>query len=379
MQFADIFNRFVYDNKQNCGVFMIFGNLSLRSKMLALLIPFGLLYCAAVAYFFFDTSDALIDNSSLDEEKKNSIMMQQTIKDFQNKALTIATIFAKNDNVPAAYSYPNEEQGSDFLKSAIKPMISEILTNKEIKDFQIHYHKAPAKSFLRSWTKKRFDDLSKFRPTILEVSSSQRPLKAIEFGVGGFAIRGLAPIFSNGAYLGSVEFLYDIKDVLQLLTTDTTTTDMFNIVVAETAENALKPDQIKKFYAKRIGNFFLSKPSSDWINQEELLSEDVLAEMNNSKNVIIKQKGNIFYSLNPLTDLYGKTIGYVAFVKNNEELIQKQMNDIYFKVGIIVLLVLIFVGGIILVVDRIIIQPVRVATKIANEVSKGNFSSILKD
>lgn len=358
---------------------MGFRLLSLRNKLMVILIPLGLVYALGVGFLFLETTDSLIKQASTEDEKKNCIVLQQTIKDYENKALTIATIFASNDNVPAAYFNPNEEEGSDFLKQAIKPMISKILDDKEIKDFQIHYHKPPAKSFLRSWTKKRFDDLSKFRPTILEVSSTQRPLKAIEFGVGGFAIRGIAPIINNGTYLGSVEFLYDIKDILKLLTTDTASTDMFNIVVAETAENALKPEQIKEFYAKRIGNYFLSKPTSEWINQEELLSADVLAEMNESKKVIIKHKGSIFYSLNPLYDLNDKIIGYVAFVKNNEELIQNQMNDIYFKVGLIVVLVLLFIGGIIFVVDRFIIKPIKIATDIAREVAVGDFSSIIKE
>ena len=358
---------------------MGFRQLSLRNKLMVLLVPLGILYALGVGYLFLDTTDTLIKQVSSEEEKQNSIIISQAIKDFQTKALTIATIFAANDNVVPAYKNSNEEEGSNYLKNSISPIIKRIQSESDIKDFQIHYHKPPAKSFLRSWTKKRFDDLSKFRPTILEVSSSQRPVKAIEFGVGGFAVRGIAPIINNTEYLGSVEFLYDIKDILNLITTDTNSTGMFNIVVAKTAENALKPDQIKEFYPIKYGDFYLSKTSNEWLDQELLLTDEVLAEMNATNNVIIKNIGDLFYSFNPLFDLNSQKIGYVAFVKNNKKIIDQQMKSIYLKVGLIILMVQLFIGSIIYAVYRFIIKPIKLATEIARDVAAGNFSSITKE
>ncbi len=353
---------------------MKFSYLSLRSKLLVILLPLGFLYCVAVAYFFINTTDNLLESNSIANEKLNSEIMKKIVDDFESKALNIAVIFSKNDAIKEAYTNLNDTIGSDLLMKSIKPIISEIMKDNKINDFQIHYHKAPAKSFLRSWTKKRFDDLSKFRPTILEVSKTKEPLKAIEFGVGGFAIRGIAPIIFDGDYKGSVEFLYDIKDVINLLTTDTTQGDMFNIVSSNVAENALKKEQIEKFYKQKIGNFYLSEPNAEWNKPIELLDETTLNEMENSDEVIVKNKGHIFYSLNPIFDLNKAKIGYVAFVKNNTQIIDAQSKEIFIKVALISIMVIIFIILIILTVDYFILKPIRKATLIALKVANGDLS-----
>lgn len=357
---------------------MKFSNYSLRKKLLLLLVPLSILYSIAVAYFFFDTSNSVIHSSTIEEERKNSTVLNQTIDDFATKALATAKIFAKNDNIPEAYSNPDEAAGSDFLANAVRPIINEITKDSEIKDFKIHYHKPPARSFLRVWNDKRLDDLAHFRPTILEVYRTKQPVKAIEFGVGGFAVRGLSPIIFEGEYLGSVEFLYSIKDILNLLSADKSKTDMINIITAETAENALSKEQIEQFYSLKIDDFYLSKPNSDWAIPSEILNDDIIKQMKNSDETIIHNYDDIFFSLNPLFDLNDRKIGYVASVKNNSEVIESQRKDLIIKVSLITVMIFLFVIAIIIMIDYFIIKPVREAANIAQQVSKGDFE-FLKD
>ena len=94
---------------------------------------------------------------------------------------------------------------------AIKGLKELTKTYKEQTDFktaQIHIHTKDIKSFLREWMPNKFgDDLSSFRHTIIKVKESKRPLTAIEMGVAGMSLRGVAPILKDGEYLGSVEFI----------------------------------------------------------------------------------------------------------------------------------------------------------------------------
>ncbi len=350
---------------------MFLNKLSLKNKLLTVLLPLGIVYSAAVAYYFFDTSDSIIRNTTLESEKKNSAILKNLIKEHQNKALIIAKIFASSPFVESAYLNTDEKAGSDFLMNALKPQIDAILSDQDIKDFQIHYHKYPAKSFLRTWTNKRFDDLSKFRPTILEVAITQKPLKAIEFGVGGFAVRGIAPIFVKQQYVGSVEFLYEIKDIMSLMSSDKSNAGIFNLVDASVAETALKKEQIEKFYSKKILDYYISNPNSDWIKPEELIDEETQKLIKSNNELQIGSKGNIFYSLNPLFDINNKKIGYVAFVKNNEEMIKSETNALLIKVIIIAVLVMIFILTIIFLVNHFIIKPIRKATALAKEIAEG--------
>lgn len=78
----------------------------------------------------------------------------------------------------------------------------------DFKEAQIHIHTHDIKSFLREWMPKKFgDDLSGFRHTILKVKESKQPLTAIEMGVAGMSLRGVAPVMKEGNYLGSVEYI----------------------------------------------------------------------------------------------------------------------------------------------------------------------------
>ena len=78
----------------------------------------------------------------------------------------------------------------------------------DYKEAQIHVHTKDIKSFVRDWMPNKFDDdLSSFRQTIKSVKETKQPLTAIEMGVAGMSLRGVAPILKDGEYLGSVEFI----------------------------------------------------------------------------------------------------------------------------------------------------------------------------
>lgn len=91
-------------------------------------------------------------------------------------------------------------------------------TYKEFTDFknvQIHIHTKDIKSFLRAWMPEKFgDDLASFRHTIKKVKESKQPLYAIEMGVAGMSLRGLAPVLKDKEYLGSVEFIQSFESVV---------------------------------------------------------------------------------------------------------------------------------------------------------------------
>ena len=352
---------------------MTFRDYSLRKKLLCVLVPLGLVYAMIVAYLFFTSSNSIIKQNAIAEQTQSGRVVQQMIDDFAAKALAIAKIFAENERIPAAYANPDEVAGSDFLADGVRPLIDRITRDAEIDSFKIHYHKPPARSFLRVWRDKRLDDLSGFRPTILEVYNRRAPVKAIEFGVGGFAVRGLAPINFDGEYLGSVEFLYSIEAILDLLTVDQARSDMINIITADTARNALSEEQIEQFYATRIGDFYLSAPRSEWADPNALLTEDVIERMKTSDDLIIENYGDVFASLVPLFNVNETKIGYVLALSNKSDVVAAQQRGVLINVAIFsVLLIALFVV-LILIIGRLIIGPIQRATRMAEEIAHGNF------
>ncbi len=86
----------------------------------------------------------------------------------------------------------------------------------DFKNVQIHIHTKDIKSFVRAWMPNKFgDDLSSFRHTIKKVKESKDPLSAIEMGVAGMTLRGVAPVISNDEYIGSVEFIQSFSSIVK--------------------------------------------------------------------------------------------------------------------------------------------------------------------
>ncbi len=112
-----------------------------------------------------------------------------------------------------------DDEGRKFLMEKIKPVIKKIMKDMGFKDLKVHFHKPPARSFLRSWKiNEKLNGENKLHPlrhTIEYVSRNHKPIKVIEEGRSGLFIRGIAPIFgNNGEYLGAVEVLFDFKHLI---------------------------------------------------------------------------------------------------------------------------------------------------------------------
>lgn len=358
-------------------MFSFFTNLSLRWKTITIVAPFSILIIILFELLFINSSKKLIETNLLQEQKNISELISNTISDLQTKALMVSSIFAKNDNVLAAYKNPDETKGSDFLKQAINPLIENIKKTTGIKDFQIHYHKPPARSFLRTWTNKRFDDLSKFRATVLEVNKTKQPLKAIEFGVGGFAIRGISPIVINGEHLGSVEFLYTMKDVIDLISSKSENQDFFELVDENLAQNILTNEQLTKNYPYKVPGFYISKANYEWVQPEKLIDDQIAETLKNSNESISKNLGDIYYSLIPIYDFQENKVGYIAFVKNNTKLIETQNKELVKNSVILVAILLVYAIIVILFIDLLIIRKIKIATEIAQKIARGHIEEVI--
>ncbi len=104
------------------------------------------------------------------------------------------------------------------LLAAVKPLIDSVNSSSAIK-IKVHFHIPPGVSFLRVWKPgKNGDDISSFRKTVVEVLDTGRPVKGIEAGRVGLAIRGVAPIFWHGSRpAGSVEVITSLAAVAGVL------------------------------------------------------------------------------------------------------------------------------------------------------------------
>lgn len=176
------------------------------------------------------------------EQKKSlSIYVNNQLDAKHDVAITNAIAIASNFYVVNAMVNNDRTLAIKGLKELTK-------TYKEKTDFkniQIHIHTKDIKSFLREWMPEKFgDDLSSFRHTIKKVKETKEPLTALEMGVAGLSLRGIAPILDKGEYLGSVEIIQSFGSVVNNAKKDLGAsviflTDKKNLDLSATAKDAL--------------------------------------------------------------------------------------------------------------------------------------------
>ncbi len=303
---------------------MKIGSLKSVSIKYKLILPVLLLIIILVVMIFilFYSNQKQSINTELNSftaQRFNEIKI--SIDRIADKALLLSAALSKYSFVPTAYKISNEVKGRSFLRQHITPIVSKIKEETNLKVLKIHFHKPPAKSFLRVWKEEGKgdggDDLSGFRLTILKVSRTHKPVKGIEMGKGGLVIRGISPIFSNKEYIGSVEILFPFKELIKgmhLLPNE-------GIYVFL---NLKKNQNIKSSskYKYRKGDFALSEYFGlpfDKIKRN-ITEKDLQNAMIKHFQTIKKAHS---LSFNPIKDFSGKIKGVLVYDRDNTLLFDK--------------------------------------------------------
>lgn len=343
-------------------------NLSLAKQLTIMFLPFALAFASFFFIYQFNNSKNVIEANTEKVLKSNIDIVGNLINDLKNKALALSIAVSQADFVEDAYLIEDNLAGSDFLKTKITEYLSLSCQDSKNKSIQIHFHKNPATSFLRSWTEKRFDDLTKFRPSIIEVSKTKKPLSTIEFGVGGFLVRGIAPIINRaGEYLGSCEVMFDIQDAFKLSNFVGNNSELVFLVNESVVENSIEKKDIDKFYTRKIKNYYVSNIKNQWANPEIVFKESSKDEPLASGN-----SGDVYYNVVKVNNHNNQTLGYIVGYVNNSEVFEKSNIDILIVSIIMTFVFLIATAIFIFIVNASIIKPIRKATFYAASIASGN-------
>ncbi len=243
-------------------------------------------------------------------------------------------------------------------------------------DFKVHFHSKESRSIMRSWSDKRGDDLSSFREAVNQCGRQKKPVKGIEAGRGGVAIRGIMPILNDdGALLGTVENYLDLKVLTDSLKSDTVQSN-FALFAAPELVKLIDADVSDNLNAKSkfVGEYLMIEATSANFNLD-LLNPELLQKAT-ANNQMFDNEAYRFY-LFPLLDYNGQPIGVVGYQYNMTEIIQQttQLKWNFVLIGL-VLIVLIFIVVSILS-NRILGKPIREIKEFIGQVAKGDISSVL--
>lgn len=234
------------------------------------------------------TTAALYYNKLLDE--KLHIALVGAINIANNR--DFITALKKNDKNLAL------QEGSKINRS--------FKENTNFKNIKIHLHTADIKSFLRVWQpQKNGDDLSSFRHTIHQVKKTQKPFAAIEVGVAGLTIRGLAPIMDGKEYIGSIEFMGGFNSILQAMKDELNTA---MVVAINQDQLSIAKDLLD---SPRLHNLVVAQKYDD-------IDKIFLNELNTVDKATKPyfKTQNYLVGVEDIKDFSGKTIGKVYLGSN---------------------------------------------------------------
>jgi methyl-accepting chemotaxis protein len=280
----------------------------------------------------------------------------------KNIGLTNAINLSKNYDVIRAL----EEKKKEIAIHGLKSLSQEFRKYTNYKNIKIHIHNANLHSFLRTWNPKKFgDDLSGFRNTIVSIRNNKQPLVAIELGRAGLVLRGIAPIFDENKYLGSIEFMQGLNSIVK----DAKSINGYDMLFV--MKNKYLSTATSLQDAPKIGNCTLAVKKSS-INRD-FFTDLKNIDIENTKTFTMTD--NYFFISQAIKDFSGSIVGYAITgnkLSNVNNLIIKSENSLLRQVYIMSILDIFILLFLFYIIQKAIVSPIQNLNKVAKELAQGD-------
>lgn len=216
-------------------IMALVANASIGKKNIIPIILSAILFGILIVFFLNEELSVLRIGyvRTLTESKEQEI--NRSVARAGEDALEKAAVFSQRIEVIDAYreahagniddeSDPQVQKAREMLRIGLMSSLAgfEAAAGEKM---QLHFHLPNGRSLVRLWRDRQIkkegkwmdvsDDISAFRPTVLEVNKTRMPVKGIEVGQGGFVVRGLMPIQTpEHKHVGSLEMLADYDKIL---------------------------------------------------------------------------------------------------------------------------------------------------------------------
>ena len=148
-------------------------------------------------------AEKLLKTSELQTEQLAVQGIQDEFVNRLDQARSSVLSISMNPDVAKAFA----ERDRASLARQVQPVFDEI---KKEGFSQLQFHLAPATSFYRAHSPKKFgDDLSKIRPTVVAANQDHKIVEGLEEGVEGYGFRVVVPVKYQDQWVGTVEYGMD--------------------------------------------------------------------------------------------------------------------------------------------------------------------------
>ncbi len=337
-------------------------NLTIAKKVYLAVIT-SLFFGTILAIMYMSSSLAKVEEDVLKEKKTELDMyLNLKLKTKYSIGITNAINIAHNKDILDAYEYNDRS----LAVKALKKLSQTYRENTGLANIKVHLHTADVKSFLRAWSpKKHGDDLSGFRATIVKVKNTKKPLVGIEAGRAGLVLRGLSPLFKDGEYIGSVEFIQGFNSVVKNAKKDLDARVLFVM------DKSLLNIATKLKNAPRIGDDILAQKDST-VDKALLKQLQEVKDTNKKHGFWTK---DYFVSKKVLKDFAGNVAGAV-YIAQKRNIVEKSVNDskdsMISQAMIIGLMSLVGFGVLIFIFKQFAIKPIENLRSRAGNLASGD-------
>lgn len=287
----------------------------------------------------------------------------------QEKHSILALTLSKATYLKEAYTMSNEDEARAFLRNNILPVETALKSESALgNNLRIHFHKAPAKSFLRLWRPKNDgdggDDLQAFRNTILKTYETQKLVGGLEVGKGGLVLRAIAPVFIDGQYKGSVESFVDLE-LVNKYTLFNNDENLMLFLNKESADIAWKLKDNPKINGFTLASTFQGDSITTAVKAEYIQKAINGQEFHTVNN-------GVAISVFPLADYSGKNIGVYYYTHDITQLTQEARAS-FIEIILIIVVSMILIFIIIVYISRKFIgNPIKNIVDVFAKVENGN-------
>jgi methyl-accepting chemotaxis protein len=350
-----------------------------------------------LSYFMINIELTKLENQLYEDFLVNQKTQISTLIDFiSEQAIEKAALFAKLPVVIQAFELahtgninrerdPKGQEARQMLRQALKYNMESYAATMGQK-MKLHFHLPNAHSLLRIWREKQTkrngkwidisDDVSSFRNTILEVNKSGKPLKGIELGRGGFAIRGFVPVKSKNKQLGSVEMLMDFNSLLDSIVQNNNQFERQGLFLFMNLEHLAITTNLQDSEKYPIINDKYVYVYGSGEKQEENLIDTTFLEQGKEKLEIIKNKGFVLGAF-PVNDYKGRQIGVMVYTFEaiHKSVIHKMLFSLVGSLAVIMILL----GSIVFfIISKSLLKPIYDVANFAHHVKVGNTNVTLE-
>lgn len=253
------------------------------------------------------------------------------------------------------------------LAAQVVPLFTTTLQRRHRID-QLHFHLAPATSFLRAHRPEQFgDDLSGWRRTVVLANRERRPVIGLEVSRSGPGLKVVRPVVDGGRRLGSVEMATAVGDVYAAAAASAGVSYALGID-AEVWEASHCDDLLERLVEREGLVFFAasSPAANDVVSTAPRLTGRIRADGRTLASDRIA-----------VTDFTGQPVGAVVVVRDVTARLGRFRRDLANVAGGILAVAALLAAVLGLVLQTTAFRPLRVAVHMAERLEAGGLDARL--